>query len=479
MELMITPIIGAAIGYCTNYIAIKMLFKPYNEKKILGIKLPFTPGLIPKERARIASSIGEVIENHLLTDEVIINELSSETMEQGAIAFVEKQLYDEEGQLNLKRILFFLEINDGWMKEGITTKIVESILNNINNEETKHKLVNGFTKQTIQLLNLYKIKDIRTGQVLINKQLQTALSSESFKAMIMKELQIIISDNKSVKELLPQQADALINTTINFNTPVIMDGILEAIKNEVLKEKLVDVINETIQAKLGAIGAMFANPNDIYKTIIEKAEEKLGETENQELIIGFIIQKVHELLDKELYEFIPHHMQEEIIADIAAGIQEKIAGIDVVSLLTDNIQEQSLYDSLVSVLQEETEAKIYGIIEKLYLQLISNDNIKITLTEVIRHIGDRLMEAKVSIGADQKEKVRSIVKEQYKKLVVGGVKQFTKDIPLGQIVENQLNSFEMEMLEEIILEIARKELRAITWFGALLGFIMGLLNLLV
>ena len=42
------PIIGGVIGYCTNWLAIKMLFRPYNEIKIRGRVLPFTPGIIPK-----------------------------------------------------------------------------------------------------------------------------------------------------------------------------------------------------------------------------------------------------------------------------------------------------------------------------------------------------------------------------------------------------------------------------------------------
>ena len=46
------PIIGAIIGYCTNYIAVKMLFYPRNEVKVCGHKVPFTPGAIPKGKPR-------------------------------------------------------------------------------------------------------------------------------------------------------------------------------------------------------------------------------------------------------------------------------------------------------------------------------------------------------------------------------------------------------------------------------------------
>ncbi len=45
---IISPIVGAIIGYFTNWVAIKMLFRPYKKLKIGPIPIPFTPGLIPK-----------------------------------------------------------------------------------------------------------------------------------------------------------------------------------------------------------------------------------------------------------------------------------------------------------------------------------------------------------------------------------------------------------------------------------------------
>ncbi|MBK3331666.1 DUF445 family protein [Persephonella atlantica] len=69
MHFLLPPVIGAFIGYITNYLAVKMLFRPFEEKRIFGLKVPFTPGLIPKRRKEIAVSIAKVIEEHLLTPE--------------------------------------------------------------------------------------------------------------------------------------------------------------------------------------------------------------------------------------------------------------------------------------------------------------------------------------------------------------------------------------------------------------------------
>ena len=74
---LISPLAGSIIGYGTNYLAIKMLFKPHNTKYIGKMKVPFTPGLIPKEKGTLARQIGETVEEHLLNEDVLVETLTS------------------------------------------------------------------------------------------------------------------------------------------------------------------------------------------------------------------------------------------------------------------------------------------------------------------------------------------------------------------------------------------------------------------
>ncbi|MBD2568029.1 DUF445 family protein [Anabaena lutea] len=61
------PILGGVIGYFTNDIAIKMLFRPYRAVYVLGRRIPFTPGLIPSNQERLAKNISDTIMGSLLT----------------------------------------------------------------------------------------------------------------------------------------------------------------------------------------------------------------------------------------------------------------------------------------------------------------------------------------------------------------------------------------------------------------------------
>ncbi len=80
MQYLSGPVLGAVIGYITNDIAIRMLFRPRKAKYICGIHVPFTPGIIPKEKNRIAGAIGNAISENLMNKEVLERTLLSDEM---------------------------------------------------------------------------------------------------------------------------------------------------------------------------------------------------------------------------------------------------------------------------------------------------------------------------------------------------------------------------------------------------------------
>ena len=70
---------GALIGYLTNALAIRMLFRPLARKYLLGIPLPLTPGIIPRRRGELARSIARMVSRELLSPDAVRDRLDSET----------------------------------------------------------------------------------------------------------------------------------------------------------------------------------------------------------------------------------------------------------------------------------------------------------------------------------------------------------------------------------------------------------------
>jgi len=68
--LALVPFIGAGIGWGTNYLAVRMLFRPYKPVNIIGFELQ---GLIPKRKHDFALGIGNTVEKELLNNKDITN----------------------------------------------------------------------------------------------------------------------------------------------------------------------------------------------------------------------------------------------------------------------------------------------------------------------------------------------------------------------------------------------------------------------
>lgn len=65
-NILLPPLVGAVIGWFTNYVAIKLLFRPHKPFDILGYRVQ---GVIPKRRKEIARSMARAIEKELLSSE--------------------------------------------------------------------------------------------------------------------------------------------------------------------------------------------------------------------------------------------------------------------------------------------------------------------------------------------------------------------------------------------------------------------------
>lgn len=88
-QLCAIPVISAVTGYVTNYIAVRMLFRPRRERRILGFSLH---GLIPHRRAQIAESIGQTVEQHLISHDDIRNALQNPDVSHGIEAVVDQRV---------------------------------------------------------------------------------------------------------------------------------------------------------------------------------------------------------------------------------------------------------------------------------------------------------------------------------------------------------------------------------------------------
>ena len=134
IEILGGPLIGAVIGYFTNYIAVKMLFHPLKPVKIGGKVLPFTPGIIPKGKPRLAKALGKAVGEKLFTHEDLKAMLLSREIKESVLDSAVKGIQEvQNSQDSLETFMEqYIDTEDyehmrGQLEKLLTEKITQGL----------------------------------------------------------------------------------------------------------------------------------------------------------------------------------------------------------------------------------------------------------------------------------------------------------------------------------------------------------------
>jgi uncharacterized membrane protein YheB (UPF0754 family) len=136
IKLVLIVGIGAGIGWITNYVAIKMLFRPYKEINFGLFKIQ---GLLPKRKHEIGESIAEIIQSELVSLKDIVSSMDKDKLEEKMSEAIDKILEEKlqrEITKNFPMIAMFLSSD---MLDKIKVIIKNSIL------ENKDKIISMFS----------------------------------------------------------------------------------------------------------------------------------------------------------------------------------------------------------------------------------------------------------------------------------------------------------------------------------------------
>lgn len=140
--------IGAMIGWITNYIAIKMLFRPYKEINFGLFKIQ---GLIPKRKSEIAVSIADTVQKELISLKDVTGSLDADELEERMGAMIDRIL-DEKLETELIRKFPMLAM---FLSEEMLNKIKGMIRGAI--LENKYTIIETFSKYMEEKVNFREI----------------------------------------------------------------------------------------------------------------------------------------------------------------------------------------------------------------------------------------------------------------------------------------------------------------------------------
>lgn len=285
-QYFVGPLVGAVIGYITNDIAIRMLFRPHQAKYFMGIHIPFTPGIIPKEKARIAGAIGKAVSENLMNREVLEKSLLSDEMltkmNNAIDEFVTTQGANEETIEQFARH-YLTEEDIIAMRHNVSDGIVKMVSSKLTDSNMGEQIAHMATEHV-----LAKTRNSVAG--LFGADKLVAGVAQPIEKILAKHINEILQTNSQqmIKDLVVKQSDDLLNMTMS---------------------QLVSNHDEQVaQIKSGI--------NNAYKTIISEHLPRILQDID---ISGIIEQRINEMDMDEAEAIILDVMKKELCAIVWLG----------------------------------------------------------------------------------------------------------------------------------------------------------------
>lgn len=498
IDFIVSPIVGSIIGYFTNWLAIKMLFKPYEEKRLFGIKLPFTPGLIPKGRFDLSKKVANTVSEHLITKEVLTNSLKSKEVEENISKIIMKFVEDfKSKEHTVDDVLTYVFKDDKCIynekvKKYIRTSLEKEIFNESNVEAISENilkyLLEAADKET-EFFNkaILKIKNISVD--LTKEYLNNPKTKESLKRKIFMQYEEFLLKDQQIKELIPESFILKIKEVLDERMillPVFIEKLLE--ENPIIDENLKKLTSNIIDDNFGRIAGAFINHNKVYLNIKNGLIEYLSQKENREQLTLKLLEKTNEFLDNKIEVIdkkITYEMKTAIFEKIFFYIENNFNIVDDISnYFVDKVTNKKIdIISVLTKIQPDIKEKIKDFI-KLKINTTIKDEFDKMLNKSLEKYETKILNYKLQnalllLNEENERDIKLNILKVISYLIDNGAVYIVQSLNIRQIVEEKINGFALEEAEEIIISVVNKELNMITVLGGVLGFIIGFMPAIV
>lgn len=481
MRFIIPIVVGAIIGYITNWFAIKMLFRPYNEKKIWGIHVPFTPGLIPKEKSRIARSVGKTIGVHLLSPEIVTQSLFNEKMDDKMNKWIKYNISNlKKSDKSMKTLIMSIgDENYNKILNIIDQKLTDFICSQLRSKEFKDIIINLIESK---VFDKYSNDFYKVMREKVELYLYEISKSEEIKVLLKNiiedKMNVLTQDSRLLVEIVPENVIIAIKEYIDDHDKEIGNALHDMFKNPEINTKLKSSITNVVSENISKVITIFVSPELISEKILSSIENNIDNPETTNGIVLIIKNSIDKFLQSPVSEIassIVSKSSEEDILKISDFILKYISNKQnqkkVIFIMEEKIKSSEPYikEDLLNIISNNIETILNS--QALYndVSLVVQDIIEKVINKPISYILRNIDETTIT-------SISIITNNIFSSFVKNKLPYIIEVLNIPKVVEDQINSFDVAFAEEIIIEIANKELKAITWLGALLGGIMGMLS---
>mgnify|MGYP001267713562 CR=1 FL=1 len=499
--LLVSALVGATIGYTTNWIAIKMLFRPLSAKRLLGIRLPFTPGVIPKEKDRLARSIGDSVSRHLLTREYISGELLSGETEEQVRSLVRRKVNEANGK-TVQELLEDAGI-DSAAREKWQQEITVWLLKGARDRRLLQFVSAQLSAAMVQLLDRRPEELVSTDEFAACKNQLEKLIMDFFAAeenrrrlqeILAARVERVCTSTGTLKESIPEGLLDDLRGYVGNQAPHIISLVNNYLNDPETRKLLVKRVEGFFEQGLlrrlmgGLLDRLSNNYGHVADKIVDEVANFFAQPDNRDLLAQKLESMFNDLLDQRMCDIaakVDGETRQKIILELSERLSDELCCGETVPAILNAVQKSlsgtsAAWGELLGVndrgkFKQEAEAYLMKVLDKI----VSRPEFETSVANYVHKTAFWLGESRVEqlwprLLSENAESLEERVLDIYRSFVDRFLPDILNFVNFSQLIARRVDDLDVLEVEELIIGIMRRELVAITWLGAILGACIGI-----
>ena len=519
--------LGAIIGYVTNRIAIKMLFRPLNPKRVLGVRIPLTPGVIPRNRFDLARTIATMVSEQLLSPQALKEQLDTPEFRKNLSLWIgerRRALMQQPIGLSGLRGMAAESGNGADPLGPALDELLEELLAAFLSSPQCARMVQSLVEQVTRDLGGKRVSDITSAEQLtdfVHENVLPALRNPELgntaSELVSNWIRDQLNQNKRMREYLTPENLEAVQALVRNNLPTATWLVFNWMRQPDMSQKLVQIGQDWVEDTVRAQGLLtrailslsgkkeeaIRDMPDIINGLIDEAERSLSTPEMQDLVAEALGMTIERISGRRIKWLIGRNEQTIYwMADRAT--RGAFTALSETTRASVREAAHRFYEknsaATVGEMAERTlgvrTAVVSEITASMMMNYLAAPETAGKITGLARRMGGDGSDE--SAGGDGNDGSGSVALgeliplsdetgERFDRYAADHLVGFLGDqlpelsriIDVESLVTNRINSFDVRDVEQLVLSISGRHLRWINWFGAGLGAIIGLIQLAI
>jgi uncharacterized membrane protein YheB (UPF0754 family) len=331
---------------------------------------------------------------------------------------------------------------------------------------------------------------------------------EWLRELVNTKIDDVLQEGKAPADLIPDEVVDYICSRLQQEAPAILSKLADVVQEPVLQQRIAASICEAISsftASLGPLAGMvsgFLSPELIQEKVRTFLTDK-GDEIGQWLANDTLQERVSLILTDKVRDFLATPFSQ--LVDGVSQEKQKELREDLLTQMVALLHHPKTAQSLTALLKEAVASQDERTIEEMLLEIFGSQGLndskqwladkvistmrsarvkKLIDTLIIEHVEKKLLGHPIGkltdiLSPEVQESMGAYARTQISDLLVREVPDLVDLLNINELVTRKVDGLDLMRLEGLLMSIMKDQFKYINLFGALLGFMIGLLNLVV